>query len=140
ILRARLAGDIAARRINWIDLPNRDPALRHTRINQARRSLAGAEAISQTPTRQQFDRLLLADRERRPEAVLSMAETMTREGLTLPDYVLAVVAGAHLQLRQPELSLDTIAAMSPAAAGNFNVQVMRIYALEESGDYLAAID
>ena len=138
-MNARLAGDLAARHINWIDLPHLDPQLREERIARAHQSLAAAKTISLTPARQRFDRLLLADREHRPEAVLAMAESMRADGLDLPDYVLNVVAGAHLQLRQPHETLAVIDQLSPTAASDFNVQVMRIYALEESGDYPAAV-
>ncbi|HEV8077382.1 MAG TPA: Ig-like domain-containing protein, partial [Marinobacter sp.] len=75
-LRERLAGDLAARHINWIDLPNREPALRQVRIDRAHQSLTEARAVSESPERQKFDYLLLADRERRPETVLAMAATM----------------------------------------------------------------
>lgn len=139
-LKARLKGDLAARHINWIDLPNREPALRQARIDRARLSLNEARDVTLDPDRQAFDYLLLADRERRPETVLTLAKQMREAGIVLPEYVLSVIAGAHLQLRQPEQALDIIDTMSAEAAQDFNVQVMRIYALEESGQYTEAVE
>ena len=139
-LAARLAGDVAARHINWVDLPARDPNLREQRIERADRMLSQAEQISDAALRQRFDRLLLADRQRQPQVVLAMADAIETDGHSLPDYVLAVVASAHLDERQPEMTLARIGQMSPRAAAAFDVQVIRIYALEESGQYPQAIE
>jgi biofilm PGA synthesis protein PgaA len=138
-LGARVKADVAARHINWVDLPAEEFSTRIERIERAEASLDEAMASGQTPRRGFFDQLLLLDRYNRPDRVIKALKKQAGKHKEPPDYVRSVVAGAYLSERQPEQALEQIDAMSPEGQSSFDVQAMKVYALEENEQFPQAL-
>ncbi|NKE71133.1 poly-beta-1,6 N-acetyl-D-glucosamine export porin PgaA [Nitrospiraceae bacterium HYJII51-Mn-bac16s-1-B09] len=131
----RIIGDQAAQSIRFQKADAAIPLLQE----QLSRLEGRGQSSSPAYQRARFDLMAaLRDRERMEE-VIALYETLSAEGIEIPDYALRAAADAYIHEQDPEKARDIYMKILERNPDDFDAKLALFYAYFDTGEYSSAL-